>query len=66
MSGRVVTDSYHQNLKRIRWVDICTEMNIFDFRHVVVHALTDGENYRGYEEIMWALIHLKNVGDRVG
>lgn len=41
-------------------------MNIFDFRHVVVHALTDGKSYRGFEEIMWALDHLKNIGDRVG
>lgn len=41
-------------------------MNIFDFRHVAVLALTDVENYRGCEEIMWALGHLKNIAGRVG
>lgn len=35
-------------------------------RHIVVHALTDGERYRGRGETMQASDPLKNVGVTVG
>lgn len=44
-------------------MDIRVEMNVFDIRHVVVHALT-GRATGGMKR-SWALSHLKHFGDRI-